>query len=112
MKPPARLSRGRIVAAYAIAVVCDVAQLPVNLMYLTGALTLPGQALDLVIDAAAFVATTLLIGFHWTLLPTAVLEAVPFADALPSWTVCVAFVVARRKQAERATAVDVRQISR
>ena len=112
MKTPARLTRGRIAAAYTIAVLSDLAQLPVNLLYLTGALTLPGEALDLAIDAVAFVATTLLLGFHWALLPTVVLEALPFADALPSWTLCVTFVVAKRKQAQRATVRDVRQLPR
>jgi hypothetical protein len=97
MTTPARLSRARIASAYAVAALSDVAQLPVNLLYLTGALSLPGEALDLVLDGLAFVTTTALLGFHWVLLPTAVLEAVPFVDAAPSWTLCVAYIVSKRK---------------
>jgi hypothetical protein len=35
-----------------------------------------------------------LIGFHPLLLPTSVLEFLPLADMLPTWTGCVAIVVA------------------
>ncbi len=104
MKTATQPSRGRIAAAFAIAVLGDLAQLPVNVLYLSGALTLPGEALDLAIDGAVFAATSLLLGFHWALLPTLIVEAVPFADALPTWTLSVAFVVAQRKQAARAAA--------
>ena len=38
------------------------------------------------------------LGFHPLLLPTFVLEFVPLADMLPSWTVCVAIIVAVRKR--------------
>ncbi len=104
MKSATQPSRGRIAAAFAIAVVGDLAQLPVNLLQLSGALTLPGEALDLAIDGVVFAATSLLLGFHWVLLPTLVLEAVPFADALPTWTLSVAFVVAQRRHSARAAA--------
>ena len=43
-----------------------------------------------------------LIGFHPLLLPTLVLELVPVADLLPTWTGCVALVLALRKR-ERVT---------
>jgi hypothetical protein len=90
-----------MVSAFAVALVCDLLQLPVNFASLSGVFAIPGEGLDLVIDGIAFVATTALLGFHWVLLPTAALEAVPFADALPSWTLCVGYVVAKRRQAER-----------
>ena len=53
---------------------------------------------DELLDLAAMVLTWRLIGFHPFLLPTFVLEFVPLADMLPSWTVCVAIVVAIRKR--------------
>jgi len=53
---------------------------------------------DELLDLAAMVLTWRLIGFHPLLLPTFVLEFVPLADMLPSWTVCVAIVVAIRKR--------------
>ena len=110
-KPPVRLTRGRIAAAYTIAVLSDLAQLPVNLLYLTGALSVPGEALDLALDGLAFVSTTVLLGFHWALLPTALIEAVPFVDALPSWTLCVAYVASERRKAALAAETAPARIS-
>jgi hypothetical protein len=102
-----------MISAFAVALCCDLLQLPVNFLSLSGVLAIPGEGLDLILDGIAFVATTALLGFHWVLLPTAILEAVPFADALPSWTLCVAYVVSRRRQAERAAqAADPRALSR
>ena len=98
MNAPVQLSRGRIATAVTIAVLTDLVQLPVNVLYMTGVLAVPGEVLDVFFDGVAFVSTTALLGFHWVLLPTVLLEAVPFADALPSWTLCVVFVVSRRKK--------------
>ena len=57
---------------------------------------------DQIIDVLAAVATGLLIGFHWLLLPTFVLELVPVVDALPTWTACVVAVIALRRRGERS----------
>ena len=85
------LTRPRIRAAYAVAIATDVLQ------FVLGPL---GWAFsDEILDVVALVATIKLIGFHPLLLPTFVLEVVPLADMLPTWTACVALVVAmRRKQ--------------
>jgi len=76
--------------AYAVAVTVDVAQL------LMGPFGWAG--LDEVLDAAAMVAISRLLGFHPLLLPTFVLEFVPFTDMLPTWTGCVALVVRARRR--------------
>jgi hypothetical protein len=102
MKPPAQLSKARITAAFVVAVLTDLAQLPVNAAMLTGALAVPMEAVDVCLDGAAFVITTALLGFHWVLLPTLAIEAFPLAAGLPSWTGCVFFVVAQRKKAALA----------
>ncbi len=84
------LTRKRIIAAYAVAVATDVLQLvlgPVGWM-------LPDETLDV----AAMIATSWLVGFHPLLLPTLVLELFPVADLLPTWTGCVALVIAIRKR--------------
>ena len=39
------------------------------------------------------------LGFHMLLLPTFVIELVPVADMLPTWTGCTAAVVMLRKRA-------------
>ncbi len=80
----------RIRLAYAVAVAADIAQL---------VLGPAGWAFaDEILDIAAMIAVTGLIGFHPLLLPTFVLEFVPVADMLPSWTACVALVVTLKKR--------------
>ena len=91
-----RLTSARIAAAFGLAVVIDGAQL------LMGPLgwSLPDELLDL----AAMVAITWMLGFHPLLLPTFLIELFPVADALPTWTGCVAVVVGLRRRAQRREA--------
>ena len=53
---------------------------------------------DQILDVIAMILTTRILGFHPLLLPTFLLEFVPFTDMLPTWTGCVALVVRIRKQ--------------
>jgi hypothetical protein len=46
-------------------------------------------------------ATWRIIGFHPLLLPTFALELLPVSDVLPTWTGCVALVLAIRKRQQR-----------
>jgi hypothetical protein len=86
--PP--LTRGRIWASYGVAVVADILQLILGPF---------GWAFaDEIIDAAAAALTYSLLGFHPLLLPTFVIELLPVADMLPTWTGCVALVIAARKR--------------
>jgi hypothetical protein len=87
---PRRLTPTSIRMAYGVAVAVDVAQL------LLGPLGWVG--IDEVLDAGAMYATSRLIGFHPLLLPTFILEFVPFTDMLPTWTACVALVIRLRKR--------------
>ena len=57
---------------------------------------------DEILDVIAAVSLTSVLGFHPLLLPTFVVEFLPVADLLPTWTGCVALVVALRRR-ERAT---------
>jgi hypothetical protein len=81
----------RVRLAFAVAVTTDVLQFALGPF---------GWVLaDEVLDVIAAAITWKLLGFHPLLLPTFVLEAVPLADMLPTWTACVALVVGlRRKQ--------------
>ena len=80
----------RIKMAYAIAIATDVLQFALGPF---------GWAfVDEILDVVALIATTRLLGFHPLLLPTFVLELVPIVDVLPTWTGCVALVVATRKK--------------
>ena len=59
---------------------------------------------DDVIDVVAMLLTTPILGFHVLLLPTFVVELIPVAGMLPTWTGCVmAIALLRRAElAERA----------
>jgi hypothetical protein len=88
--PVPTLMRPRVRSAYLVAVGADVVQLLLGPIGWTFA--------DEIIDVAAMVAISRLIGFHPLLLPTVILEFLPVADLLPTWTGCVALVVALRKR--------------
>ena len=88
MFQPPVLTRHRVRLAYIIAVTTDVLQ------FLLGPLGWAGA--DEILDLTAMILTWRVIGFHFLLLPTAVIEFLPVADMLPTWTGCVALVVALR----------------
>ena len=92
-RPP--LTRARVRAAYAIAIATDVIQLILGPF---------GWAFaDQALDIAAMILISRVLGFHFALLPTFALEFLPFTDMLPTWTGCVAIVVALRRREELAT---------
>lgn len=90
MKRTVQLTRSRIWTAYGIAIAADVGQ------WLLGpiGMALPDEAIDVVAAGAISWA----IGFHPLFLPAFVLEFLPIADLLPTWTGCVAIVIALRKR--------------
>ena len=89
LQPPV-LTRGRVRLAYGIAATTDVLQLILGPF---------GWAFaDEVLDVTAMILMWRLLGFHPLLLPTFALEFLPVADMLPTWTGCVAVVVALRKR--------------
>jgi hypothetical protein len=105
------LTRSRISAAYGAAVATDVLQ------FVLGPF---GWAFsDEILDVIGMIITTRLLGFHPLLLPTFVLELLPVSDMLPTWTGCVALVVAMRKRHPRrpspgdegAVTIDVKPTS-
>jgi hypothetical protein len=88
-----RLTRTRIVLALTVAVIAD------SLQILLGPL---GWAFgDQLIDLLAMLLVCWLIGFHWLLLPSFILELVPVVDELPTWTACVIAVMALRRRREK-----------
>jgi len=98
------LTRSRIRSAYAIAIATDVLQVALGPFGWAG--------IDEVLDVVAMILTTRLIGFHPLLLPTFALELVPVIDMLPTWTACVALVVAlKRKQSPPPTSGDDRAVT-
>ena len=87
-----QLTRTRVRVAYAIAVTVDVLQWVLGPFGWAGA--------DEVLDVVAMIAIWRALGFHPLLLPTFVLEFLPIADFLPTWTGCVAIIVSLRKRQE------------
>jgi hypothetical protein len=88
-----KLTRTRIVLALVVAGTADGVQLLLGPFgWVFG---------DQLIDVAAMLLVSWLMGFHWLLLPSFVLELVPAADELPTWTACVIAVVVLRKREER-----------
>ena len=92
------LTRRRIILAFAIAGIADVLQLPITAGEATGVFAIPGEVADFVVDCVVMIVTTRLLGFHWMLLPTLLLEIIPGVDLLPTWTGCVGYVVWLRKK--------------
>jgi hypothetical protein len=106
-----KLTKSRILMAFAVAVIADGIQIPITAATDTGVFAIPGELADLLVDFVVMAATTALLGFHWVLLPSLLLEAIPNVDMLPTWTGCVAFVVMQGKNEETApteeTVIDV-----
>jgi hypothetical protein len=89
-RPP--LTRARVQSAYVVAVATDLIQLILGPF---------GWAFaDEALDVAAMVLISRALGFHAALLPTFALEFLPLTDMLPTWTGCVAIVVALRRRQE------------
>ncbi len=86
------LSRWRIAAALAVAVAADAVPFLLGPLGFTFA--------DEIIDVAVMVLESLLLGFHVLFLPTFLLEVLPIADALPTWTACVLAVVVMKRRAK------------
>lgn len=98
---PPRLTRLRIVLALTTALLADGLQLLLGFFGWIGA--------DQVIDVVTMGLTSWMIGFHWLLLPTFVMEFIPLVDELPTWTACMVAVVALRKREQRVTLPPVEQ---
>jgi len=102
------LSKARIGVALAVAITADVLQFPLTAAFCASILsaigipmTGPIEAFDLGVDLITAAIQMSLLGFHWVLLPTLALEALPFLDLAPTWTACTLWVIrARRKQQE------------
>ena len=90
-----RLTRQRMFLALAVAVIADALQI----LLLPFAWTFVESAVDVV----AMILTTWILGFHLLLLPTFVVELIPIVDLIPTWTACVAAVIALRKREQNSS---------
>lgn len=95
------LTTGRKAAAVIVALFADGLQL----------LLAPVPLADQVIDAAAMLIESWLIGFHPLLLPTFVVELIPLADLMPTWTGCVFAVLVLRRNEPPVVDIEAERIA-
>ena len=87
---PPLLTASRVRIAYATAIATDGLQLLLGPIGWAGA--------DELLDVAATALMWRVLGFHPVLLPTFLVELLPVADMLPTWTASVALVIALRRR--------------
>jgi hypothetical protein len=87
------ITPARVRMAYAVGIGTDVLQFALGPFGWAGA--------DEVLDVIAAALTWRILGFHPLLLPTFAIEFIPGIDILPTWTGCVAAVVALRRRHQR-----------
>lgn len=95
--PPAEvtqplLSHRRRLAAWGLAALADLVQLVFVPLFGEGAASPVNEAVDVVVALGL----TWLVGFHWSFLPTLLVESLPVVDLAPTWTGAV-FLATRRK---------------
>jgi hypothetical protein len=87
-----KLTTRRMTIALVMAVIADGLQIALQ----------PVPLVPEIIDVIAMALAIWALGFHILLLPTFVVELLPLVDMLPTWTGCVAAVIALRKRDERS----------
>ena len=91
------LSQNRIVVAFVFAGLADLIQIPATLSMASFFGAPFAILLIFMMDCVLATALSLLLGFHWLLLPSFFLENIPGIGMIPAWTVCVALVIKQRK---------------
>lgn len=82
-----------------LAIIADLLQLVVFPMFVAGVMSPAEDMLDLGVAGAL----TFLLGWHWEFLPSFLAKLVPGVDLVPLWTIAVANVYRKSKQAAIAT---------
>jgi hypothetical protein len=85
-----KLTRRRVVAARALAVVADSVQLGLLPVFVEGWLSPLNDVLDVVVALVM----TALVGWHWAFVPAFIAELVPVLGLVPTWT-AAAFLATR-----------------
>lgn len=92
------LDRSRFRAAMMLAVTVDALQILAFPLFAEGAVS----PLDDILDFVAAAVLVRLLGWHWEFLPSLLAELVPGVDLIPFWTLAVANVYRKSKQADAA----------
>ena len=96
------LSSRQIKIVRAIAAFVDLLQFAIFPLMFEGLLSPVNTA----VDVAMAVVFTLMIGWHWALLPAFISELIPFWDLVPTWTAAV-FLATHGREAIDAPIVEV-----
>lgn len=83
--------------AFVIAGLADLIQIPLTAFMVSVVGAPVAFFIIMMMNCALTGILSLLLGFHWLLLPSFLLELVPGVGVLPTWTACVALVVKQRK---------------
>ena len=84
--------------AWLVAIAADGLQILVLPLFIAGALS----PADAIIDLAAAVILSRLLGWHWAFLPTLLAELFPALDLFPTWTAAVLYVTWQRARSQEA----------
>lgn len=93
-----KLNRSRFRAAMILAVTVDALQILAFPLFAEGAVS----PLDDILDFVTAAVLVRLLGWHWEFLLSLFAELVPGVDLIPFWTLAVANVYRKWKQAETA----------
>ena len=88
----------RLRTAMVLAIVADVVQLVAFPFFVEGAASPADDVLDLAMGGIL----TYLLGWHWEFLPSFLAKLAPGVDLVPCWTLAVANVYRKSKQAAAA----------
>ena len=94
-------------AAWAVAIAADSIQIVALPLFAPGAFS----PADTVIDVAAALTLSRLLGWHWAFLPTLIAELIPGFDLFPTWTAAVFYVscqLARASESDTAAPPSTR----
>jgi hypothetical protein len=97
------LTPRQIAIARALAAAVDVLQFAVFPLMFEGLLS----PLNTAVDIAMAIVFSVMIGWHWALLPAFISELIPFWDLVPTWTAAV-FLATRGRDAIDVEAVEVK----
>ncbi len=93
------MKKNRVLLAYTVAIIADAIQLPFCAFAFTGFMLPVSEGVVMFVDIVAMILISALLGFDWILLPSFLVESVIGLDAIPTWTLAVAYLTRRSKRA-------------
>src|ERR1043165_3328285 len=88
--------------AWCVAIAADAAQILLLPFFIEGGFS----PADMIVDLAAALILSRLVGWHWAFLPSFLAELVPGLDLFPSWSAAMAYVTWQRARSSESV-IDV-----